>query len=753
QRRQLAESLECFERILAIDPGHFGARVEIGHGLRELGRLPEAEAAFRALLGAAPGHVGALAGLGSLLIDLFRLDDAQTTLGDLRDRAPDSPQAQLGLGYLARRRGDRAAALACFEVAAALVPLDVRARLEVAAERRDRGDFAESERQLRSILDRQPDNLAALVQRGHLLRRRGDREAAFHAFEEVWTRHSRHTPALVEMAVDARALGWAEESMRLLGLARERDPESLPALLQCVEHALLMEDFEAASALCLHAMAAHPASLQPLLIAARAHADWALMDQARALLERARRTFGDHPEVRAQEIELARQSGDHERMRNLVESAAGDARRFFPLWAQSVRFAIDTGAYEAAEEAARRPPATNTFEAAHAHALSGRLAEAQGNHRGALDRYGRALALNPLSHVHFEMALASLMLLDVEAVQAQMKRSIEVNRTSRMLRGEPMRVSQTHVGQLLDEFALDRPLLDRLKAISREPAEGQVDLLRGLVAANPDHTPAAIRLVLALRRSGRLGTGAPASPLQSLPGAIPKRIAQYWDSARPPGDVAALMRSWTELNPGHDYRLFDDASASRYLRARAAPEVLKAFRRAAHPAQRADVFRLAYLAAEGGFYADSDDRCIAPLSSWTPSSARFVGYVEDYGTIANNCLAAAPGHPVIALALASAAEAINRGDADMLWLSTGPGLLTRAFARVAAAGDGLASTALRDSHLLDLGAIRRSVAIHCHLGYKKSNRHWSRAEFKRNAATDRRPVLAMTMRNEALADA
>jgi len=297
------------------------------------------------------------------------------------------------------------------------------------------------------------------------------------------------------------------------------------------------------------------------------------------------------------------------------------------------------------------------------------------------------------------------------------------------------------------------PLLNRLKAISCEPAEGQVELLRGLVAANPDSTPAAIRLVLALRRSGRLGTAATATPRQPLAGVIPRRIAQYWDSSRPPSDVAALTRSWTDLNPGYEYRLFDDASASQYLGARAAPEVLKAFRRAAHPAQRADVFRLAYLAADGGFYADSDDRCIAPLACWTPASARFLGYVEDYGTIANNCLAAAPGHPVIALALASAAEAINRGDADMLWLSTGPGLLTRAFARVAAAGEGRGIAALRDSHLLDLGFVRRSVAIHCHLGYKKSNRHWSRAEFRRNAAIDRRPALAMTMRDDALANA
>jgi hypothetical protein len=45
-------------------------------------------------------------------------------------------------------------------------------------------------------------------------------------------------------------------------------------------------------------------------------------------------------------------------------------------------------------------------------------------------------------------------------------------------------------------------------------------------------------------------------------------------------------------------------------------------------------------------------------------------------------MAATPEHPVILGALELGAAAINRDDTDLIWLSAGPGLLTRAFAQV-----------------------------------------------------------------------
>ena len=56
-----------------------------------------------------------------------------------------------------------------------------------------------------------------------------------------------------------------------------------------------------------------------------------------------------------------------------------------------------------------------------------------------------------------------------------------------------------------------------------------------------------------------------------------------------------------------------------------------------------------------------------------------VVHQEDYGSIGNNFIAATPDHPVLIRALEMATIAIKRGDTDLVWLSTGPGLLDSGF--------------------------------------------------------------------------
>ncbi len=519
------------------------------------------------------------------------------------------------------------------------------------------------------------------------------------------------------------------------------DPSHLEALLEAVERALVNEDRDEAAALCGEVLAARPGSPRAWIAAARVHASWARMDEARDLLDRAVGKFGARPEIRAEQIALARQSGDIDLRREWIEAAGDDARRCFPLWAESVRFAIDMGLNAEAEEALRSPPAASPQERAHARVLAGQLEEARGNYAEARAHFRKALELDPHYHfqVHVEMARTGLLSLDVPLARRHMERVIEANASTPAMGENPSSFSQSRiaaeVGQMLDELLLDETLPNRLQEIGLDPPDLQIAELEGLVVANPSHTTTAIQLLLALRRRGDLrdrvspGAGAPRF------GRIPKRIAQYWDPLPPPRDVAALMRNWINLNPDWEYRLFDDVAAAEFLRAHATPDALAAYRGAIHVAQRADIFRLAYLASEGGVYADADDRCLAPVASWAPPEASFVGYLELCGAVANNCLAAAPGHPVIMRALAGAIEAIERGENDRIWQSTGPGLLTRAFALAVAADKDRGAALLEESVILDLGALQRSVAIHCHLAYKKSGRHWARAELGRRDDT------------------
>jgi len=68
--------------------------------------------------------------------------------------------------------------------------------------------------------------------------------------------------------------------------------------------------------------------------------------------------------------------------------------------------------------------------------------------------------------------------------------------------------------------------------------------------------------------------------------------------------------------------------------------------------------------------------------------------------------------------------AVNRGDSDILWLRTGPGLLSRAFARCFVAGADLRGTMVLERHEL-----RRHVAPHVPAAYKRTARHWVRDLF------------------------
>jgi len=317
-----------------------------------------------------------------------------------------------------------------------------------------------------------------------------------------------------------------------------------------------------------------------------------------------------------------------------------------------------------------------------------------------------------------------LRLLDLDAAAWHLRAWVRLGASAKQLRGETLNPSQTQIGQILDEFRLDGAVLAALVKLRDQPAAARIGLLLELVRDNPDHTPSAIGLLAALREAGMLDA-APTPAARP----IPLRIAQYWADPEPPPDLLPLLQSWQDHHPGHAWRLYDDAAAAAFLAGRFPAEILAAYRLAALPAQKADIFRLAWLFLEGGLYADVDDRCHAALPTLLPPGTTFAGYLEEFGTIGNNLLAVAPGHPVIGRAMQLAAQSVNRGDADVVWLATGPGLITRAFAQILAEAEVPPAVALGGCVLLDRGRLGRTVAMHCAVDYKQGRQHWLRSVF------------------------
>jgi len=115
-------------------------------------------------------------------------------------------------------------------------------------------------------------------------------------------------------------------------------------------------------------------------------------------------------------------------------------------------------------------------------------------------------------------------------------------------------------------------------------------------------------------------------------------------------------------------------------------------------------------------------------------------YQEEYlGSTGNNFIGATPGHPVIVAALEEAVNAVNRGDSDILWLSTGPGVLTR---QVAAYLAGDLAARLENLLILRSHELEKSVAVWSLASYKHTQKHWSRTTFRARSA----PMESKTMR-------
>jgi tetratricopeptide (TPR) repeat protein len=715
-----------FRKALERTPGNAEALVGLSHALRKLAWFEPAETALRQVLVEQPSHVGAIVSLGHLFADQYRFDEALPLFEALLAQAPDHAGALAALGNIHRRRNDREAALSVFQRAADVDPDNPDRLIDVAIEMRDLGRVQEAVSVLDSILAKAPTDAKALLQRGLLLRCEDRRNDALHAFTELIAHHPNHAQAMVEAAIEERALGRLEAARERLGHALGTETDHLGALLQLGEISIQSDDPHEAIEFYRRATSAHPNNVWSWIGGARAAFENGQCDRAFQLIRDARERLGPLPEIAGLELEFLRHLRNWGRAQKLLDEAMTKTNQNFWLWSQKVQLATAIGNYGAAASELVDPPASSASDRAMVALLRGQLAEAQFEYEPAIAQYREAIRINPGdAWAHFELSRAALMNLDLESSRAALAKFVQVSRSSLLLKKQSLSPSQNHVGQLIDEFVLDTDALATLRRIRLHPLDSQFEPLRKLIEQHPDYTPAAMIATIALRQHGDF---APRTGSEITSSAIPRLIVQFWDDD-PPEDVRRLMASWQELNPGYTWTCFNDEKAQAFLENEFGREILGGYRRAPLPAQKADIFRLACLVARGGIYADADDSCLAPIDSFLRPEATLVVHQENYGSIGNNFIAATPEHPVLTRALELGAAAMQRGDHDLVWLSTGPGLLTRALAQEWAAGrpGGL----LRRTQIMHLGEIQRVIGIHCPVRYKSTHRHWSRSSFGR----------------------
>lgn len=156
---------------------------------------------------------------------------------------------------------------------------------------------------------------------------------------------------------------------------------------------------------------------------------------------------------------------------------------------------------------------------------------------------------------------------------------------------------------------------------------------------------------------------------------IPRIIHQIWMGPLEPPLEA--MKSWQELHPDWEYRLWNEDNIPKL-------QNQEAFDLSDNYPQKSDILRYEILKRFGGVYIDSDEYCLKPIdvlmSEWDETGYKLIlgkeGSLDRPDLVANTVMVATPSHPFLD-AMVDGIDVDRPGEA---WELTGPQYLTNMLA-------------------------------------------------------------------------
>ncbi|MCB1410537.1 MAG: hypothetical protein KDK22_13965, partial [Rhodobacteraceae bacterium] len=224
---------------------------------------------------------------------------------------------------------------------------------------------------------------------------------------------------------------------------------------------------------------------------------------------------------------------------------------------------------------------------------------------------------------------------------------------------------------LADDAPGAQALLDRFRTlktaqIDRDPPD---DLRDRIVR---DAQVAGVTVDRSVARAARALALSPPAFQPVSEARIPRRIAHYWEGPR----TAAIedgLAAWAEFP-----QTVHDAASARLWLADHAPGLGGPFDRLSQAAARADLFRIALMAVEGGIFADLDERPRASVAPWLDKARAVLVIEQGHGTIANNFLAGEPGLALFAQARDRIVSRLAQVETPYPWWDCGPAQMTLA---------------------------------------------------------------------------
>jgi tetratricopeptide (TPR) repeat protein len=649
-------ALAMFEKVASLDSGSARVLVELAACHRHNGDGARASAMLERAVALEPANVGASLTLAADYQKVWQLEKAAALYEAVLSREPSNVAALIGKGIVERKRGNAAAALDCLKIAG---EKGVHQRAAISAmlgELRMTKQYTEARELLAQLRKAAPNDCGYLFQLAKIEHAAGELERSSLCLAEVLEREPSRIEAYVERAAVEYRLGRLARAAQILNDALSRDPEHSGVLAALGDHAWAAQNLQEALRSYSRASSAAPSNASLKWKIARCLLMLGRVAECFDAIDEVAARRGASPEYFVTKSRVLQQLGESTAARALLAEAVQKYPFHAQLWFENTSLDIEMGRYDVVVPALMSPPAY--ADAGLVDFLRGALAASQWEFDRAQACFEQAAGHDSQKPAPLvEAARCALLNLDLTASQEHLRRLNRVKAAELELKGASTKTSQTHIGQIMDEFRCEPAGLARLLEIKRMAVPDRLNALVSIARDYPDYTAAAMFLLIELRRRNVLK---PSATIDVSRSTIPRRIVQFWDSGELPSDIERLARSWREQNPDMDYVRFSEPLARDYLR-RVNPEALQAFDRARQPAMKADLFRLAYLHHDGGFYVDADDRCVAPLSMIDWRKFSLVLYQEDLGSLGNNFIAAAPGHPAIADALGQAVKAVNRG--------------------------------------------------------------------------------------------
>ncbi len=726
------EAVATARRNVAAHPEAAAPLLELGRCLKEAGEVAQVLPTLEMAALIEPENSAVACAIAAEHLRVGRSQEATRGYERVLHRDGRCVHALIGLGLVARQFGDRESALSCFRKAAAAAP--ARGALEAVRELMIAYRWEEAHAVLQDALETSPNDRGLRMQLGFWRRATGARTEARDVFLGLTEAYPSFPEPALELAREEMALGALERAIAAVRSALERKPDH-PATLELLAELLQEADRTAdAKRVLLALLVQRPGMASTTIAVARLEARQGRCDRALVYLDGLHARHGGLPEVYAAKAQILADAGLFAESNQVLQQALNAFPQLSHLVDQRIALAIacadDVTATALLNEAIRESGEPTRDRAAKTAWLLANVHAVGLDFEAALRCASQAMDGAPENPSHaFFAARAALLCFDVEETERHLNVYARLSASRARLKGASVRAIESFVGQMLVEWRLEPQAIAQIVAAKGMIGGEKLSALSENVLQFEGCTAASLALCIEMRRSGGFDPAAGVGrAIAESP--VPRTIGQYWDEPELPADLSTLRETWAINNPGFELRLFCDQSALEFLARRYPRPVAQAFVSAREPAQKADVFRLAYLFAEGGFYADIDDRCVGPLDCLGATDVDLVTYQEDIGSIGNNFLGAKAREPRIGRALEHAVASVLRGDSEMLWLSTGPGLLTRVIAHDIARRGGASEV-----RVLSRGELFRSVRIHCPAAYKVSPKHWSRTAFARTRST------------------